>query len=145
MPLFWSIIFPFLGCLSWSYPQTLKTQKPSPCQHTLRPSTSSGMENLSVSTVCFASLIQAWSGKPKFHLELLICSKKLLLAWKRVRNVLEMSTIFSLCFWVSILGTHLVDTLPVPEISVETVWTELELLMDIAICYTVKCLSSKTI
>ena len=68
------------------------------------------------------------------------------IAWKQVRSVLEMSTLFNLSYGVSIHGTYLVDNLLIPTISVKTVWTEPELMpVYLAICETERCQSTKTI
>ena len=68
------------------------------------------------------------------------------LAWNRIRIVLEMSTLSSLCCGISILKTHLADSSLILKISVKIVCTESEqILMDLAIYLTVRCLPSKTI
>ena len=68
------------------------------------------------------------------------------LAWKWVRSVLEMSTLFSSCSDVSIFGTQFADSLLISKISVKTVWTKPELMsIDLAICQPVRRLSSKII
>ena len=60
------------------------------------------------------------------------------LAWKWVRTVLEMSTFFSFCSGVNVLGTHLADSMLICKISVKIMWTKPELmLMDLAIFWTV--------
>ena len=57
-----------------------------------------------------------------------------------------MSTHFTFCSDVSILGNHLANILLIPKIRVKRMWTKPELmLVDFTICWTVRHLSSKTI
>ena len=68
------------------------------------------------------------------------------LAWKRVRSVLEMTTLFSLCSYVRYLWTYLASSLLILKISIKIMQPQPELIsMDLAICWTVRHLIFKTI
>ena len=91
-------------------------------------------------TVCFESGLKWWT---QVSSQCNLQWKFLRLAWKQVRSVLEMSTLFNLC--PDILGTHLVDSLLIPKISLKSVdWTRTNA-YELSYLLAVRHLSSKAI
>ena len=105
---------------------------------------SSGVENQ-----CFYCLLWICGSGSIWQTQVSSCVinlqwKSLVLALKRVRNVLRMSTICSLCSGVSNLGTHLAGSLLISKVTAKTMWIKAELMhTDLAFCWTVRLLSSK--
>ena len=96
------------------------------------------IESLSVSMLCFESLIPVRNVETESHLEFTNQRWEFFrLVWGWVKSVLL--TILSLFSSINNLESHIKD---IPKISLKTLWIEP---LDLVICWTVRHLSSQTI